>query len=78
MSKVDQWMERLRRQRDELKLKMHLAEADAKQEWAEMETRFERLKARAEHSGEETERAFEDVGREIEKGYERIKRSLGS
>ena len=77
MSKVDVWMERLRRERDQLKLKMHLAEADAKQEWSELETKFERLKARAEHTGDETEGALEDIGREIEKGYERIKRSLG-
>ena len=76
MSKVDVWMERLRRERDQLKLKMHLAEADARQEWSELETKFDRLKARAEHAGDETEGALEDIGREIEQGYERIKRSL--
>lgn len=73
-------MERLKQQRDELRLKMHLARADARDEWDELETKWERLKERMRAASGEASDAKGDIGAaarelaaEIKKGYERIR-----
>ncbi len=38
----------LKRQRDELHVKLHLAKADARDEWAKLETRWEDAKTKME------------------------------
>jgi len=38
----------LKRQRDELQVKLHLAKADARDEWAKLETRWEEVKGKME------------------------------
>ena len=79
----DRLVEDLKQMRDELKVQMHLAAADARDEWNEVEKKWEHLRARldvvgkaAETSAEEVGDALEVVAQEIKKSYERIRSLL--
>ena len=70
----------LRTQRDELVVKLHLARADARDEWQALEKRWEHLKAKMEVVGHEAGEVAEDVGEaargvldELKKGYARLR-----
>ena len=41
---LDQMVQKVRQQRDELKVKIHLAKAEAEDEWATAEKKWEELK----------------------------------
>ena len=69
--------------RDELRLKVHLARADARDEWDVVEQKWARFRSRLAALREATGEAREDVwegvrslGREIGEGYDRIRRAL--
>ncbi len=71
----------LLQQRDELRVKMHLAKADAKDEWealehkwAEAQVKFTQVRQSAGESMGEIEAATSLLGEEIKKGYERIRK----
>jgi len=80
------WRERLadlERERDELRLKLHLAKADAKDEWARLEGKMDELRARARVAKGEASDAAEDIGDaarvlwdEIKEGFGRVRRSM--
>lgn len=77
------FLEELGRQGDELKLKLHLATADARDEWAKLEEKWEDLKGKLDTVCETAEDVSEDIAAavkqllvEIEKGYERIRSLL--
>ncbi len=81
--RVQEAIEKLKQQRDELRLKMHLAKADARDEWDEMEGKWDHLRDRLKAAGGEASEAKGDVGdalkslaSEIKKGYERIRDQL--
>ena len=61
MNEVYEMMHRLEEQRDELRLKMHLAEMDCRDEWQDVQTRFERLKASVHEASEEVKDRTEDT-----------------
>ena len=44
--KLDDIIETLRQERDEMNLQLHLAKAEVKQEWEQLEKRFENLEHR--------------------------------
>jgi hypothetical protein len=76
-------MEHLKQQRDELQLKLHLAKADAKDEWARLENQWEEMKPKLDAAREEVGKTAESVGAalgqaidELKKGYERLKGRL--
>ncbi|MBI4754989.1 MAG: hypothetical protein HY778_06105 [Betaproteobacteria bacterium] len=82
-SQIDKLFDDLRQQRDELKLKIHLAQADARDEWEALETKWEQMKPRIEAAGEEAAKAsrnvlsgLEIIGEEIRAGYHRIRERL--
>jgi len=82
--KPDQLFDELKRMRDELKLQLHLAKADARTEWDELEKKFNHLEVRIAATGREAKGSAADVGaalgmvaEELKRGYERLKRSLG-
>lgn len=69
--------------RDELRLKMHLARADARDAWEGLEQKWQhfgnRLGDLKDASGEAAEDAWEGVkalGRELGEGYEKLRRAL--
>ena len=70
----------LRTQRDELVVKLHLARADARDEWQALEKKWEHVKARIGMVGREAGEVAEDVGEaargvldELKKGYARLR-----
>lgn len=80
----EQWqtmVDRLRQERDELRLKLHLATAEARDEWdkveakwADVEARMPQVKAELKDSGQNLRAALEMVTEEISNRYERIRR----
>lgn len=73
----------VKQQRDELKLKLHLAKTEAREEWTKLENQWENVRNKAEVAYKETSKTAEEVGsaleltlQEIKKGYERIKKTL--
>jgi chromosome segregation ATPase len=75
--------EALTRQRDQLRVKLHLARADARDEWGRTEKKWEHLKGRlstlqetAEEISGDIGHAFKQLASEIEEGYERIRKLL--
>jgi len=82
-SDLDRVIEELRRQRDELKVRAHLAKAEARDQWEALEKKWEHLRARlavvegeAEVAGKDVLAALETVAEELKKGYGRIRAVL--
>jgi len=76
-------LQKLEQERDELKVRMHLGKAEAKQEWAKLEGRIGELRAKLDNAGDEAGDVMEDVGAaakllgdEIREGFGRIRRML--
>jgi len=82
-TKVQQEIDELRRVRDELKVRMHLAKAEAKDRWEVLENQFHRLESKGHQIAQASEAPLRDVGEaarllvdEIREGYRRIRESL--
>jgi hypothetical protein len=80
---VKELIESLERVRDEIKLKLHLAAADARDEWEELEKKLGQLRGKANRIGRVAEDAAEDVGeavellgKELKRGYERLRKMV--
>lgn len=76
-------LEHLKQQRDELHVQLHLVKADAKDEWARLESRWDEIKPKLEAAREEVGKTTESVGAalglaidELKKGYERLRSRL--
>jgi len=74
---------KLRTERDELRVRVHLAGAEAREEWEKLEPRLAELEARAAQVGEAAGAAAKDVGaalamlgEELGEGYARIRRAM--
>ncbi len=81
---LDKLIASLRQQRDELRVQMHLAKADARDEWEKLEKRWEQIEAKLEKAGSEARSSAGDVGAAIEqvaseigRAYDRIRKALG-
>jgi predicted nuclease with TOPRIM domain len=73
----------LKRQRDGLQVKLHLAKADARDEWAKLETRWEDVRTKMEafrkEAGHTTESVSTGLGLvldELKKGYDNIRKTM--
>lgn len=78
-------LNKLREERDELHLRLHLAKAEARDEWEKLEPKWEHFQARTQAVAESAEAASKDVGtalgilgEELRHGYKRIKESMHS
>jgi hypothetical protein len=82
--RIDDLVKSVQQQRDELRVQMHLAKADAKDEWVGLEKKVDRFLADAEaqskplrgavaDSAKDVGTALELVGDEIRKSYERVR-----
>lgn len=78
-----QLIQKLRTERDELRVRMHLARAELREEWEGLEKKWERLESRLGQAGEEAREASRDVGaaagnlaEEIAGAYRRIRDRL--
>lgn len=79
-SEFDRVVDELRTQRDELKVKLHLAKAEARDEWEKAEKQWEHLRGKLDVVGREAADAGSNVlaatklvAREIKDGYDRIR-----
>lgn len=77
--------ERLKTQRDELKVQAHLAKAELRDKWQETEHDWERFEAKAKTIGKGAQKASEDVGKgfallgkQLEEAYKDIKQAFRS
>ena len=80
---VDRMVNELKHERDELKVKLHLARMDAGDEWHKLETRLAKLDAKARELGNATAEASHEIGaaakllgEEIRKGLKTIGKHL--
>jgi uncharacterized protein YjbJ (UPF0337 family) len=76
-------VDELTQQRDELKVKLHLAKAEVRDEWDKLETKWEEVKGKMAIASEEAGKTADSVtsaaglvADEIKKGYERIKNAF--
>ncbi len=80
---LDALLESFKQQADEIRLQMHLAKAEARDEWEDLEQKLEELKAKADVVRKEAGEASEDVleaaklmAEEIKNGFDRIRKFL--
>ena len=87
MSDFDDKLEELKAElataRDELRVQIHLAKADAKDEWEELEKKWADFEQKWDKVGDAAEDAAKDIGvalsqlgSELKAGYQRIRESL--
>ena len=76
-------IETLKQERDQIALKMHLANAEAKQEWGKLRDKLDRLLADYEPARKAAGQSAQDVGnalkavaQEIKAGFDRIRKAL--
>lgn len=83
----DRWEEmlaRLKQERDELALKIHLGKKDAAAEWEQLEAKWKELQAKklpplkdaAKDAAEGVGAALDLAAEELKKGYEKIRKLL--
>lgn len=82
-ARTRQVIDRLRTERDELRVRMHLARAELRDEWKVLEKKWEQLERRLEKAGTDAIAASRDVGstagtvaEEIAAAYRRIRERL--
>jgi hypothetical protein len=83
IDKSEKLFKELDTERGKLELQLHLLSMDAKQEWSELEKRFEEFKTKASAVAEVTEESAGDVGEalklvaeELREGYKKIRSSM--
>ncbi|MGR9087814.1 MAG: hypothetical protein ACU841_12180, partial [Gammaproteobacteria bacterium] len=77
-------VEKLKTERDEISLKLHLASMDAKEEFEEAESQWNQIKAKATDIADETVETSEEyiakakiIGEELKEAYNRIAKRIG-
>ncbi len=70
-------MEDVQRQRDEIRVRLHLAQADAKDEWERLEHTWNQVRAKMAAVGREAGRTAEDVGAALRLAVEELRRGYG-
>lgn len=80
---LEKFRDGLLQQRDELRVQLHLAKMEAREEWEETEEKLVQFKSKLEEISGEAKAASEDVwagvkvlGEEIERAYKRIRSRL--
>jgi hypothetical protein len=76
-------LDMLTKARDELRLRIHLAKADAREEWKKLETSWQRAQEELKRTTDHTKEPVKEMGSavrhlidEIKTGYTRIRDSL--
>ncbi len=75
-SRIDETLETLRREREELALKIHLAKAEARDEWNELGTKLEALENRTRPAAKVVGETADEVGKSLEVAADEIKRGF--
>lgn len=81
--RLNEMLDRLEQERDELRVRVHLGKAEARQEWERLEGRIAELRGRLDRAGSEAGDVMDDVaaaaktlGDEIRTGFDRMRRML--
>lgn len=81
--KLRETLGKLEQERDELRVRLHLGKAEAREEWDKLDARISDLRGRLDRAGDEAGDAMEDVaaaakllGEEIRLGFDRVRRML--
>ncbi len=81
--KLDEVVAKLREERDELRVRIHLGTMEAKQEWEELEKKWQRFESRVGQAKDEAVEKSREVGEsvdivadEIKSAYRRIRERL--
>lgn len=78
-------IEDLKQKRDELRLRVHLASKEIREEWAELEKKMEDFSVKARQFSEDAklketgagiDDALKQLGGELKRGYERIRDAM--
>jgi uncharacterized protein YjbJ (UPF0337 family) len=82
-SRLHELAERLKQERDELKLKLHLGTADLRDEWDELEEKWDGLLGKLRQAGDAADEATDDIktaarllANELKEGYEKVRKRL--
>ncbi len=82
-STIDETIETLKQERDELRVQAHLAKAELKDEWEDIEKRLKALYAKRDELADAASDVAEDIGAatgllvdEIKAGFERLRKHL--
>ncbi len=80
MSRIKEMMEMLQQKRDELKVQIHLGSMEVKEEWGNLERKWETLSSKAAKELDEGTKALGDeldvLEQDLKNGYESIKKKL--
>lgn len=78
---VKEALARIKEQRDELRVQLHLATMEAREEWQVLEQKWEMLQSRVrqltdelQSSGGKIGGSLKDIANELETGYQKIRR----
>jgi len=78
---IDELVDKLKQERDELQVKLHLAKLDAGDEWDKVQSKLEKLESKAKELGGVTAETSKDIGaaakllgQEIRDGFKKIAR----
>lgn len=81
--RLDELISSLKQQRDELAVRMHLAGAEARQEWNRLDdtvnqlaNRFDPLKRAVGETADDVWLSVKLLGEELQHGFQRIRKSL--
>ena len=80
---IEELVEKLKQERDELGVKLHLAKMEASEEWQELERKWSKLEGKMKQIGDAAAESTGDVraaaellGQEIKAGFKRIAKQL--
>jgi 5'-deoxynucleotidase YfbR-like HD superfamily hydrolase len=78
MTDIDDLLDELKQKRDELRVQIDLASKEARDEWRELEKKMDEFahRAKLKETGEGVGKALQQVGEELQRGYERIREAL--
>ena len=85
MTDLETLLEELKQKRDELRVRMHLASKEIKDEWEELEEKMEEFSGKAKQFADDAKlketgaglgEALGKVGHELKLGYERLKKAM--
>ena len=78
MNDADKLLEDLKKARDEIMLKMHLASMELKDEWEDLEQQWQEFSSKAEmhKSAEGLGSALRNVGEELAVAFRRVRHAL--
>jgi len=75
-STLRRMLEDLKRERDEIRVKLDLARMEARDEWEELEEDLREMERRLDDFGEEARRSASKLGKELGDAFRRLRRTL--